>query len=127
EMKLVYETHKILNDDSIAITPTAVRVPVYRSHSESVYVETEETITPDEARELLAAAPGIIIQDDPHNNVYPMPLFTSDTDEVYVGRIRRDLGCDTALNMWIAFDQIRKGAATNAVQIAEVLIRDGLI
>ena len=127
EMKLVYETHKILNDDSISITPTAVRVPVYRSHSESVYVETEETITPEEARELLAAAPGIIIQDEPHNNVYPMPLFTSDTDEVYVGRIRRDLGCDTALNMWITFDQIRKGAATNAVQIAEVLIRDGLL
>ena len=127
EMKLVYETHKILNDDSISITPTAVRVPVYRSHSESVYVETEETITPEEARELLAAAPGIIIQDDPHNNVYPMPLFTSDTDEVYVGRIRRDLGCDTALNMWITFDQIRKGAATNAVQIAEYLVSQGVV
>lgn len=127
EMKLVYETQKILSDDSISITPTAVRVPVYRSHSESVYVETEETITPDEARALMKAEQGIIVQDDPHNNVYPMPLFTSDTDEVYVGRIRRDLGCDKALNMWIAFDQLRKGAATNAVQIAEELLRQNLI
>ena len=127
EMKLVYETQKILSDDSISITPTAVRVPVYRSHSESVYVETEETITPDEARALMEAEPGLIVQDDPHNNVYPMPLFTSDTDEVYVGRIRRDLGCDKALNLWIAFDQLRKGAATNAVQIAEELLRQDLI
>ena len=127
EMKLVYETQKILSDDSISITPTAVRVPVYRSHSESVYVETEETITPEEARALMEAEPGLIVQDDPHNNVYPMPLFTSDTDEVYVGRIRRDLGCDKALNLWIAFDQLRKGAATNAVQIAEELLRQDLI
>ena len=127
EMKLVYETQKILSDNNISITPTAVRVPVYRSHSESVYVETEETITPDEARALMEAEPGIIVQDDPHNNVYPMPLFTSDTDEVYVGRIRRDLGCDKALNMWIAFDQLRKGAATNAVQIAEELLRQNLL
>ena len=100
---------------------------MYRSRSESVYVETEETITPDEARALMEAEKGIIVQDDPQNNVYPMPLFTSDTDEVYVGRIRRDLGCDKALNLWIAFDQLRKGAATNAVQIAEELLRQDLI
>lgn len=127
EMKLVYETQKILSDPDISISPTAVRVPVYRSHAESVYVETEEKITPDEARELMEKEPGLVVQDDPHNNIYPMPLTSSDTDEVYVGRIRRDLGCDTALNMWIAFDQIRKGAATNAVQILEELIRQDLI
>ena len=127
EMKLVYETQKILSDPDISISPTAVRVPVYRSHAESVYVETEEKITPDEARALMDAEPGLVVQDDPHNNIYPMPLTSSDTDEVYVGRIRRDLGCDTALNMWIAFDQIRKGAATNAVQIMEELIRQDLI
>ncbi|MBR6755641.1 MAG: aspartate-semialdehyde dehydrogenase [Peptococcaceae bacterium] len=127
EMKLVHETRKIMGDDSIAITPTAVRVPIFRSHSESVYVETEETITPEEAKALLSAAPGIIVQDKPQENVYPMPLYTSDTDEVYVGRIRRDLNNDHALNMWIVFDQLRKGAATNAVQILEELIKQDLI
>lgn len=127
EMKLVYETQKILNDPDIAITPTAVRVPVFRSHSESVYVETEDAITPEEARALLAAAPGIIVQDKPQEKLYPMPLYTSDTDEVYVGRIRKDLSHEKALNMWIVFDQLRKGAATNAVQIVEELIKQDLI
>lgn len=127
EMKVVWETHKILNDENIGITATAVRVPVYRSHSESVYVEFAEEITPEEARELLAKAPGVIVQDDPVHNIYPMPLTASDTDEVYVGRIRRDLVNKNALNLWIAFDQVRKGAATNAVQIAEYLLAHDLV
>lgn len=127
EMKVVWETHKILNDENIGITATAVRVPVYRSHSESVYVEFAEEITPEEARELLAKAPGIIVQDDPAHNIYPMPLTASDTNEVYVGRIRRDLVNKNALNLWIAFDQVRKGAATNAVQIAEYLLAHDLV
>lgn len=127
EMKVVWETHKILNDENIGITATAVRVPVYRSHSESVYVEFAEEITPEEARELLAKAPGVIVQDDPAHNIYPMPLTASDTDEVYVGRIRQDLVNKNALNLWIAFDQVRKGAATNAVQIAEYLLAHDLV
>ena len=127
EMKVVWETHKILNDENIGITATAVRVPVYRSHSESVYVEFAEEITPEEARELLAKAPGVIVQDDPAHNIYPMTLTASDTDEVYVGRIRRDLVNKNALNLWIAFDQVRKGAATNAVQIAEYLLAHDLV
>ena len=122
EMKLVHETKKILNDDNIGITPTAVRVPVFRSHSESIYIETVEPIAPEEARALLAQAPGIIVQDKPAENVYPMPLFTAETDEVYVGRIRKDTTNDHALNFWAVFDQLRKGAATNAVQILETLL-----
>ena len=127
EMKVVWETHKIFNDDKICITATAVRVPVYRSHSESVYVEFENPISPERARELLANTPGIVLQDKPHENLYPMPLTSSDTDEVYVGRIRKDLYNPNALNMWISFDQVRKGAATNAVQIAEYLLNHDLV
>lgn len=124
EMKLVYETQKILNDDTIGITPTAVRVPVYRSHSESIYIETEEPITPEEAKEIFSATKGVILQDNPQENLYPMPLYTSDTDEVYVGRIRRDLTNPLGLNLWAVFDQLRKGAATNAVQIMEMLLEN---
>lgn len=127
EMKVVWETHKIFNDENIGITATAVRVPIYRSHSESVYVEFADEITPEEARQLLAEAPGVVVQDDPKNNIYPMPLTASDTDEVYVGRIRRDLVNPKALNLWISFDQVRKGAATNAVQIAEYLLVHDLV
>lgn len=127
EMKVVWETHKIFNDENIGITATAVRVPIYRSHSESVYVEFADEITPEEARQLLAEAPGVVVQDDPKNNIYPMPLTSSDTDEVYVGRIRRDLVNPKALNLWISFDQVRKGAATNAVQIAEYLLAHDLV
>ncbi len=127
EMKVVWETHKIFADDEIGITATAVRVPVYRSHSESVYVEFEKPISPDRARELLANTPGIVLQDKPQENLYPMPLTSSDTDEVYVGRIRKDLYNPNALNMWISFDQVRKGAATNAVQIAEYLLAHDLV
>lgn len=127
EMKLVHETRKILGDDDIGITPTAVRVPVYRSHAESIYIETEEPISPDKARELLAKTNGIIVQDQPREEIYPMPVVTSDTDEVYVGRIRKDLANPNGLNLWAVFDQIRKGAATNAIQIVEVLLQNDLV
>jgi len=127
EMKMVYETHKILNDSEIGITATTVRVPVYRSHSESIYIETEEPIAPETAKEILAKSRGVVVQDDPSKNLYPMPLFTSDTDEVYVGRIRKDLFAPNGLNLWVVADQIRKGAATNAVQIAEELLTNNLI
>ena len=127
EMKMVFETQKILNDYDIGITATTVRVPVYRSHSESIYIETEEPITPETARELLTKSKGVIVQDDPLKNLYPMPLFTSDTDEVYIGRIRKDLYSKNGLNLWVVSDQIRKGAATNTVQIAEELLKNNLI
>ncbi|MFZ7102564.1 MAG: aspartate-semialdehyde dehydrogenase [Peptococcaceae bacterium] len=127
EMKMVYETQKIFNDPEIAVTATTVRVPIYRSHSESIYIETEEAITPEKAKELLNSSKGIIVQDDPSRNIYPMPLFTSYTDEVYVGRIRRDLYTPNGLNLWVVADQLRKGAATNAVQIAEELLKNNLI
>ena len=126
-MKLVHETHKILDDYDIKITPTAVRVPVFRSHAESIYIETDAPISADEAREILEAAPRIIVQDDPHNNVYPMPVDTADTDDIYVGRIRNDLNIENGLALWVCFDQIRKGAAANAVQIAELLLENDWI
>ncbi len=121
EMKMVYETRKIMHAPDLKISATTVRVPVFRSHSESIYLETERFITPDEARKILAEAPGVIVQDDPVNNQYPMPLYTSNHDEVYVGRIRKDISVDNGLALWVAADQIRKGAATNAIQIAELL------
>lgn len=127
EMKLVHETHKILEDNDIKITPTAVRVPVFRSHAESIYIETEEPISADEARELLEAAPRVIVQDKPHDNIYPMPVDTAETDDIYVGRVRNDLNVENGLNMWVCFDQIRKGAAANAVQIAELLLENDWI
>lgn len=127
EMKLVHETRKILGDDSIAITATAVRVPVHGGHSESVNVEFEKPFTVEAVRELLAATPGIIVQDDVRNNVYPMPLLAKHRDEVFVGRIRRDESIENGLNLWIVADNLRKGAATNAVQIAEYLVAQKLI
>lgn len=127
EMKLVHETHKILDDNDIKITPTAVRVPVFRSHAESIYIETEEPVSADEAREILEAAPRVIVQDKPHDNIYPMPVDTAETDDIYVGRIRNDLYVKNGLNMWVCFDQIRKGAAANAVQIAELLLENDWI
>lgn len=123
EWKMVNETKKIMHDDNIEITATTVRVPIYRSHSESVNIETEKKLTSAEARELLAIAPGIIVQDDINNKVYPMPLFTSDQDEVFVGRIREDNSIANGLNLWVVADQLRKGAATNAVQIAELVVK----
>lgn len=127
EMKLVHETHKILNDPDIAITPTAVRVPVFRSHAESIYLETEEDMNANMARELLLNSKGIVLKDKPQENIYPMPVETVGTDEIYVGRIRNDLYQKNALNLWACFDQIRKGAATNTVQIAELLIENNWI
>ena len=123
EWKMVKENQKILHDDSIAITATTVRVPVYRSHSESINIETERKLTAAEARKVLGNAPGIIVVDNPQAKEYPMPLFTSDKDEVYVGRIREDNSIPNGLNIWVAADQLRKGAATNAIQIAELLIK----
>ena len=122
EMKLVYETRKILEDDRILISPTTVRVPVFTAHSVSVHVETEAKITPAKARELYAAFPGLQVQDDPANKQYPMPLFAAGKDDCYVGRIREDLAVENGLNLWVCGDQLRKGAALNAVQIAERLI-----
>lgn len=121
EMKLVNETRKIMGDDSIRITATAVRVPVFRCHSESLNIETEKKITADEVRALLSAAPGIVIYDAPGKNVYPLPVDVADKDETYVGRIREDESTENGINMWIVADNIRKGAALNAVQIAEKL------
>ena len=122
EMKLVHETRKILEDDRILISPTTVRVPVFTAHSVSVHVETEAKITPAKARELCAAFPGLQVQDAPANKQYPMPLFAAGKDDCYVGRIRADLAVENALNLWVCGDQLRKGAALNAVQIAERLI-----
>lgn len=123
EMKMIQETKKILGDDSIQITATCVRVPVLVSHSESVVIETEKKVTPDEFRNLLSQSKGVVVVDDPSNGLYPMPLQTAATDPVYVGRIREDLAFKNGLSMWIVADNLRKGAALNAVQIAEVMIQ----
>lgn len=127
EWKMVKETHKILHDDTVAITATTVRVPVYRSHSESINVETKRKITASEARDVLSQFPGVIVEDDPAAKRYPMPLFTSGRDEVFVGRIREDNSLNNGLNLWVVADQLRKGAATNAVQIAELVINYGCL
>jgi aspartate-semialdehyde dehydrogenase len=122
EMKMVNETRKILGDDSIGVTATTVRVPVFFGHSESVNVETEEKITAEEARELFAAFPNLEVVDSPGENLYPMPLDAAGGDITYVGRIREDESIDNGLNLWVVADNLRKGAATNAVQIAELLV-----
>jgi aspartate-semialdehyde dehydrogenase len=121
EMKLVNETRKILEDDDILVSPTTVRVPVFTAHSVSVHVETAERIPVTKARELFAAFPGLQVLDDPAKKQYPMPLFAAGKDDCYVGRIREDLAVRNALNFWVCGDQLRKGAALNAVQIAELL------
>ncbi|GAB5530983.1 MAG: hypothetical protein Roseis3KO_27600 [Roseivirga sp.] len=123
EMKMVNETKKILGDDSIRLTATTVRIPTVGGHSESVNIEFENDFDLDELKDLLASTPGLIIQDDPANNVYPMPLTAHKKDEVFVGRLRRDESQANTLNMWIVADNLRKGAATNAVQIAEYLMK----
>lgn len=123
EMKMVNETRKIMEDDSIMVTATTVRVPIFHCHSESVNIETEEKISPNEVRAILSEAPGIIVYDDPKRNIYPMPIDVSGRDEVYVGRIREDESIANGINMWIVADNVRKGAALNAVQIAEELIK----
>lgn len=121
EMKMVLETRKILGDDSIGLCVTCVRVPVFNGHSESLLVETEKKLSAAEARELLAAAPGVIVQDDLGSGVYPTPRQATGSDAVFVGRIREDLSSPNGITMWCVSDNLRKGAATNAVQIAEVL------
>lgn len=121
EMKMVDETKKILGDDSIRIAATTVRVPVHTGHSEAVTIETRDKLTPDAARSILAKAPGVIVQDDPSNEVYPLPLTAAGKDETFVGRIREDLSHPRGLVMWIVADNMLKGAALNAVQIAELL------
>ena len=124
ETKMINETRKILHNDRIRITATTVRVPVYSAHSESINVEFEKPFGDDgEIRELLASSPGIIVQDDPANNVYPLAREATGKDNVYIGRIRRDHSVESGVNFWCVADNVRKGAATNAVQIAELLIR----
>ena len=127
EMKLVHETRKILQDDSLRITATAVRVPVHGGHSESVNVEFKKSFDIADVKELLSTSEGIIFQDDVKNNKYPMPLFAKNQDEVFVGRVRRDESVENGLNMWVVADNLRKGAATNAVQIAEYLMANNLV
>ncbi|GJM35554.1 MAG: aspartate-semialdehyde dehydrogenase [Saprospiraceae bacterium] len=127
EMKLANETRKILNDDSLRITATAVRVPVHGGHSESVNVEFKKPFDIREVRRILQEADGLVVQDDLANNKYPMPLMAKDKDEVFVGRIRRDESIENGLNLWIVADNLRKGAATNAIQIAEFLVAHHLI
>lgn len=121
EMKMFHETRKIMHSD-VRVSATCVRVPVMRAHSESVWVETQRPITVEEARAAFAAAPGVVLMDAPAEKVYPMPLFLAGKDPVYVGRIRQDLTCDNGLTFWCVSDQIRKGAALNAVQILETLL-----
>lgn len=124
EMKMVNETRKILHDNTIRITATTVRVPVFYGHSESINVELKNDFTIEEIRKTFLKSPGIILQDDPEKNIYPMPIYCADKDEVFVGRIRRDESVKYGINMWVVADNIRKGAATNAVQIAQLLINE---
>ena len=122
EMKMVNETKKIIGDNSIRITATTVRVPVFRCHSESLNIETEKKLTANEVRAILSQAPGVIVYDAPDKNIYPIPIDAAGKDETYVGRIREDDTIENGINMWIVADNLRKGAALNAVQIAEKLI-----
>ncbi len=121
EMKMVWETRKILHDDEIGVTATCIRVPVFISHSEAVNIETRKEITPNKARAILKKAPGVVIIDDPEESAYPMPIMAAGDDASFVGRIRKDESIKNGLNLWVVSDNLRKGAATNAVQIAELL------
>lgn len=127
EMKLVRETKKIFGDDSIRVTATAVRIPVVGGHSESVNVEFEQDFDLTEVRKILSKAPGITLQDNTDTNTYPMPIYAQGKDDVFVGRIRRDESVPNSLNMWVVADNLRKGAATNTIQIAETLIKKGFL
>lgn len=127
EMKLTNETKKILSDDTIKLTATAVRVPVQGGHSESVNIEFENDFDLKEVRQLMHNTPGIVLKDNPDTQIYPMPLYSEGKDDVFVGRIRRDFSQENSMNMWIVADNLRKGAATNTIQIAEYLIANGLI
>jgi len=127
EMKLIQETHKILGDDSIRITATAVRIPVVGGHSESVNVELKQDASVGEVQALLNQSPGVVVQDNPNTNTYPMPIYAEGKNDVFVGRIRKDFSQENALNMWIVSDNLRKGAATNTIQIAEFLVEKNWI
>lgn len=127
EMKMVNETKKIMGDDQIRVTATTVRIPVMGGHSESLNIEFENDFDLSEVRAILSAAPGVVVEDDPANAVYPMPLNAHDKDETFVGRIRRDESMPNTLNCWVVSDNLRKGAATNAIQIAEHLMASGLL
>ncbi|MEK6646215.1 MAG: aspartate-semialdehyde dehydrogenase [Candidatus Firestonebacteria bacterium] len=123
EIKMIQETKKIMEDDSIKMTATTIRVPVFNCHSESVNIETEKKLSPDSAREILSKSPGVIVLDEPASCKYPLPSIADGKDECFVGRIREDESIENGLNLWIVADNIRKGAATNAVQIAEIVIK----
>lgn len=127
EMKLVWESRKILGDDNLKVTATAVRIPVIGGHSESVNITFKKDFDLESIRELLENAPGVTVMDNPENDIYPMPFFAQGKDDVFVGRIRRDESADRSLNMWIVSDNLRKGAATNAIQIAEYLKSKGMV
>jgi aspartate-semialdehyde dehydrogenase len=127
EMKMVNETRKILGDKTIGVTSTTVRVPTIGGHSEAVNAEFYEDFNLSEVRSVLASTPGVIVQDDPKNNIYPMPINSKNRDEVFVGRLRKDESQPNTLNMWIVADNLRKGAATNAVQIAEFMLEKSLV
>jgi aspartate-semialdehyde dehydrogenase len=122
EIKLIQETRKIMEDESVSVSATTVRIPVFHCHSEAVNIETERKLTPNEARAILSTAPGILVYDDPQRKLYPMPIDATGQDAVYVGRIREDTSIPNGLNLWIVSDNLRKGAALNAIQIAEELI-----
>ncbi len=127
EMKLVRESQKILDLPELPVSATAVRVPVFVGHAEAIYVETERRLAPAEVRGVLREAPGVVVVDDPAAGSYPTPLDAADRDEVFVGRVRADLDVPNGLHLWVVADNLRKGAATNAVQIAEILVREGLV
>jgi len=127
EMKMVNETRKIMEDDSIRVTATTVRIPVIGGHSESVNVEFEREYELSEVRKILENTPGVVVMDDPKRNIYPMPIVSHNRDEVFVGRLRRDETQPKTLNMWVVSDNLRKGAATNAIQIAEYLVEKKLV
>ena len=127
EMKLVNETHKILGDESIGITATAIRIPVVGGHSESINIQLKSEFQLDDIRKLLHESPGIVLQDNPDTNTYPMPVYAKGRDEVFVGRIRKDFSQENTINLWVVSDNLRKGAATNTIQIAEKLIEMGIV
>ena len=127
EMKLVKETHKILSDENIGVTATAIRIPVVGGHSESVNVQLKKEASVEEIQTLLSQSPGVIVQDNPDTNTYPMPIYAEGKNDVFVGRIRKDFSQENTINMWIVSDNLRKGAATNTIQIAEYLVAQGWV
>ena len=122
EMKLVNETHKILNDNSIGVSATAIRIPVVGGHSESINVQLKNDFELEAIIKLLNESPGLVVQDNPNMNIYPMPIYAEGKNEVFVGRIRKDESLEKTLNLWVVADNLRKGAATNTIQIAEYLL-----